>query len=282
MGGVARRAYQEPVARAEQDGDEHPTLVPAFDPEAFARDSEIRQRTQPVPADAPSIEEARRLQLQGDNEQALATATRLLDLAPLHPEAMKLARHCRAALARECLAAIGSENAVPVLGVSAEELARFSLDNVSTFLLSRIDGVARVQDVVDVAGLPPLLALRHLRNLVERGIVCVTSGQSGSPRTDPAHLTDVTEATNDFNSSTVEIGSLPSRRVGPTLSAIPVLLVARDDIARYPVDPQARALIALVNDEASIEEILVKTKTDLVVGLGLFERLAGDGLVAFV
>ena len=272
----------EPNARPDGDGDDRPTLVPNFDPGAFARDSEIRQRAEALVDEDLTVERAQRLHLEGDHEQALSVLTRLLDLAPLHPEATKLSRQCRAALARECLTAIGSETAVPVLGVSAEELARFSLDNVSTFLLSRVDGVACVRDVLDVAGLPPLLALRHLRNLVERGLVCVPPSQRRSLVTDHAGVRDERDSTSESNSSTVEIAALPSRREVPTLSAIPVLLVVRDDFARLPIDPQARALIALVNDERSVEEILVATKTDLVVGLGLFEELASNSLVAFV
>jgi hypothetical protein len=272
----------EPDARPDGDGDDRPTLVPNFDPGAFARDSEIRQRSEAIADEDLTVERAQRLHLEGDHEQALSVLTRLLDLAPLHPEATKLSRQCRAALARECLSAIGSETAVPVLGVSAEELARFSLDNVSTFLLSRIDGFACVRDVLDVAGLPPLLALRHLRNLVERGLVCVPSSPRRLPATDHTGLRDDRDATSECNSSTVEIAALPSRREVPTLSAIPVVLVSREDVARFPIDPQARALIALVNDERSVEEILVATKTDLVVGLGLFEHLAHSGLVAFV
>jgi hypothetical protein len=48
---------------------------------------------------------------------------------------------------------------------------RFALDNVSGFLLSLMDGATNVEAILDISGLPRLLALRHLRSLVERGIV---------------------------------------------------------------------------------------------------------------
>jgi hypothetical protein len=150
---------------------ERPTVVPEFDPEAFARDSEVRQHVIPEIGSQPTIERARQNHREGDHEQALFLLRHLLELAPLHPEASALAADCRAALERECLSAIGSGSAVLVAAVTAEELKRFTLDNVSAFLFSHLDGVVDVETILDISGLPRLLALRHLRSLVERGIV---------------------------------------------------------------------------------------------------------------
>jgi hypothetical protein len=167
----------EPPALREAGSDSRPTLVPVFDPEAFARDSEVNQRAAvPVGGDS-TIEQALRLHLDGKHEDALFLLTRLLELAPLHPEATKLSSDCREALERECLSAIGSEAAILVAAVSPEELKRFALDNVSGFLISRLDGTTNVESVLDISGLPRLVALRHLRSLLERGIVVVASSR---------------------------------------------------------------------------------------------------------
>jgi hypothetical protein len=157
---------------------ERPTVVPEFDPEAFARDSEIRQRAAFVAGGEPTIDRARRLHRDGQHEEALFLLTHLLELAPLHPEATKLSSECRQALERQCLSAIGSESAILVAAVSAEELKRFALDNVSGFLLSRMDGATTVENLLDISGLPRLLALRHLRSLLERGIVVVAPART--------------------------------------------------------------------------------------------------------
>ena len=82
---------------------------------------------------------------------------------------------CRQALERDCLSAIGSESSVLVVAVSPEELKRFTLDNVSGFLLSVMDGATDVETILDISGLPRLLALRHIRGLLDRGIVVVAS-----------------------------------------------------------------------------------------------------------
>ena len=164
-------------AVAEAGRDERPTLVPAFDPEAFARDSEIKQRAASVVDGEPTIDQARRLHLDGEHEQALFLLARLLELAPLHPEATKLSIDCRAALERDCLSAVGSESAILVAAVSSAELKTFALDNVSGFLLSLMDGATNTETILDISGLPRLLALRQLRSLLERGIVVVASGR---------------------------------------------------------------------------------------------------------
>jgi predicted transcriptional regulator len=75
------------------------------------------------------------------------------------------------------LSVIGRESAMLVPAVSAEELRSFSLDNVSGFLLSLMDGSTSIESILDLSGLPRLLALRHLRSLLERGIVVVASGR---------------------------------------------------------------------------------------------------------
>ena len=154
---------------------ERETVVPDFDPEAFARDSELRQRTVPEIGSEPTIDRARRFHAEGDHERALFLLTQLLHLAPLHPEASALASECRVALERGCLESVGSGAAFLVPAVDLEELKRFTLDNVSGFLLSQLDGDTDVETLLDVSGLPRLLSLRHLRGLVERGIVVVAS-----------------------------------------------------------------------------------------------------------
>jgi len=260
------------------DGDERPTVVPAFDPEAFARDSEIKQRAAVADGGEPTIDQARRHHLAGEHEEALFLLTRLLDMAPLHPEGSRLASDCRKALERECLSAIGSESAIFVVAVSPEELKRFTLDNVSAFLFSRLDGATSVEDILDISGLPRLLALRHLRNLLERGIVALASGRRRSPAPSGGGLHERLIVDDD---DVVESSVLASGLGVAALDAVALLLVAPDDLDALGLDVRARALVALVNDEASVEEILAATKTDPVEGAALFKQLAEDGIVAF-
>ena len=269
-------------AAPEADSDERPTIIPSFDPEAFARDSEIKQRAAFAADGEPTINQARRLHLDGEHEQALFLLAHLLEIAPLHPEATHLSADCRAALERECLSSVGSESAILVAAISSDELKTFGLDNVSGFLLSLMDGATNVEAILDISGLPRLLALRHLRNLLERGVVGPASGHRLSPPPEPAGGHRIREEPVADEEATIESGVLPGGIGVPTLDAVPVLLVAPGDLNALVLDPHARALAALVNDNASVEEILAATKTDLVEGAALFERLAEDGIIGFV
>jgi hypothetical protein len=160
-----------PDAPGESDPEEdRPTVIPEFDPEAFARDSELKQRTAPATGE-PTIDEARRLLETGDPEHALFLLAPLLQVAPFHSEANEISSKCRVVLERECLSAIGSLSATLVVALPQEELKGFGLDNVSGFLLSLMDGATDVETLLDLSGLPRLLALRHLRALVARGVV---------------------------------------------------------------------------------------------------------------
>ena len=151
---------------------ERQTVVPDFDPQDFAHDSEVRQRIAPeVSSDDSTLGQAKRLHDEGHHEAALFLLARLLELAPLHPEGASLEAACREALEAQCLAVIGSTSVVLVAALSPYELKRYALDNVSGFLVSQLDGMTDVEALLDIAGLPRLHALRHLRKLVERGIV---------------------------------------------------------------------------------------------------------------
>jgi hypothetical protein len=67
------------------------------------------------------------------------------------------------------------------LTVTIDELKAFALDQVSGFLLSLADGSLTVEAILDASGLPRLLALRHLRGLVDRGLLGAASGHRRPP-----------------------------------------------------------------------------------------------------
>jgi hypothetical protein len=283
MGGSPPPKNTTPPEHPALDADEpRPTVVPEFDPAAFARDSELRQRAAaPVaPSGESTIDEARLLRDRGEHERALLLLEQLLELAPLHPEATQLAAECRTALERECLSALGSERAILVAGVTTDELKSFKLDNVSAFLMSLVDGATRVESILDLAGVPRLVALRHLRNLLERGIVALASGSRSAPVSGSERPNDATPRRED--DAVLESGVLEERVGMATLDAVPILLLTRDVLDTLDLDPTVRALVALIDDRSTVEEILAATNTDLVEGAFLFERLADDGIVTFL
>jgi hypothetical protein len=158
------------------DRHERPTIVPEFDPEDFARESESRPRTEPVEVDGEStIAKAHWLHVEGKHDAALVLLAPLLESAPLHPEAIPLANECREAIER-LRAAVEWDRTLLVVAVSLDELKRHSLDSVTGYLLSLLDGATDVETLLDIAGLPRPLVLGHLRSLLERGIIAPKGG----------------------------------------------------------------------------------------------------------
>jgi hypothetical protein len=166
---VRRDAPDEPEPTSDRQ-----TVLPDFDPEAFARDSEVQLRPARLPKGGETTtEEARRLLEEGEPERALFLLARLLEQAPLHVEGNALSKECAAAFEQECLSVIGSPATVLVVALSPDELKGFGLDHVSGFFLSLMDGHTNVETLLDLCGLSRLPGLRHLRDLVQRGIVQV-------------------------------------------------------------------------------------------------------------
>jgi hypothetical protein len=67
----------------------------------------------------------------------------------------------------------------------------------------------------------------------------------------------------------------------PTLGAIVVSLVGRDDSEWFDLDDRARAIVAIIDGELIVEEILAATHTPIPEGIELFAQLARLGIVGF-
>lgn len=104
---------------------------------------------------------------------ALRFAELILGREPDNDQAKRCAENCRRRLLGLYSSKIGSMSAVPVPALSETQLRWLGLDHRSGFLLSRVDGIATVEDVLDVCGMPRLEALKTLVDLLERGAIRV-------------------------------------------------------------------------------------------------------------
>ena len=66
---------------------------------------------------------------------------------------------------RAFCACIGDMNCAPIRAIPAEELAAHGLDHRAAFLMSRMDGMLTVGDLLDIAGMPRFDALRLMAAL---------------------------------------------------------------------------------------------------------------------
>jgi hypothetical protein len=66
---------------------------------------------------------------------------------------------------RAFCACIGDMKSAPIRAISGEELAAHGLDHRAAFLMSRMDGMLTVSDLLDIAGMPRFDALRLMAAL---------------------------------------------------------------------------------------------------------------------
>jgi hypothetical protein len=105
----------------------------------------------------------------GDFSGALVAAEMVLARDPEDASARQYAAACRERLEQFYVARIGSLTRVPIVSVRDVDLRWLGLDHRAGFLLSRIDGQASLEEVLDVSGMPRLEALRTLVELCDAG-----------------------------------------------------------------------------------------------------------------
>lgn len=106
---------------------------------------------------------------------ALRFAELILGREPDNVQARQCAQNCRARLIQLYASKIGDLGGVPVQALSENQMRWLGLDHRSGFLLSRVDGLSTIEEVLDVCGMPRLEALKTLVDLLERGAIRVQS-----------------------------------------------------------------------------------------------------------
>jgi hypothetical protein len=107
----------------------------------------------------------------GDYSGALVIAEGLLEENPDHIAALGYAESCREMLRQMYQSRIGEGGLIPRVMIDSEQIRWMSLDHRSGFLLSCIDGVSSIDEILDVSGMPPLDALRIIYELLQEGAI---------------------------------------------------------------------------------------------------------------
>jgi hypothetical protein len=122
-------------------------------------------------ADAACAERMLERLAAGDYVGALTAADALLVRQPRHGDALDCAQIARSELRKLYVARLGSLERVPHLTMGPPGLLALPLDFGAGFVLSRIDEVAALGDIVSRCGLPPLDALRILSELYLQRVI---------------------------------------------------------------------------------------------------------------
>jgi hypothetical protein len=107
----------------------------------------------------------------GELERGVTAAELALSEDPESAVAQKLVHRNRDALMGVFQTYIGDLDRQPQLAKPLSELAGTSISPRAAFLLSRIDGMLSVDEILDVSGMPRLEAYRYLCQLLLRGVL---------------------------------------------------------------------------------------------------------------
>lgn len=159
----------DPAQSASGERSPRPTLIPDFDVEQFAEDSEIRERM-PTITDEVALEHAR--QLSAMPQMPTVPPVSLMGPRDSHPDidvgeddVDSLPPEDQVAILRARLAPL---TRIPVLWASAATALE---DPRAAYVAGFLDGVLPLETIVDVTGLPELDTLRVLDRLAAQGLV---------------------------------------------------------------------------------------------------------------
>ncbi|HEU4578189.1 MAG TPA: hypothetical protein VFS67_08045 [Polyangiaceae bacterium] len=131
-----------------------------------------REKAAPPPVSARAgVRELEECYAVGDYSRALQIAEQMLARSPDDLAARRYAQNCRDVLTQMFAARIGPLDQVISVVVSPEEVQWLSLDHRAGFLLSLVDGMSTVDEILDISGMTRLDALKILHDLAEQQVV---------------------------------------------------------------------------------------------------------------
>lgn len=110
----------------------------------------------------------------GDFTGALVVAESILDANPDDEDAKRYAQSCREVLTQMYAARIGPMDQIATVAVPPDQITWLSLDHRAGFLLSLVDGVSSIEEILDISGMSRLDALRIMYTLVQQNVVTLS------------------------------------------------------------------------------------------------------------
>jgi hypothetical protein len=128
----------------------------------------------PAPSHDPEVVDMKDRYATGDFSGALVIAEGILETVPDHDEALRCQARCTEVLSQMYLARLGSLRQVVQVALSAEQIRWLSLDHRAGFLLSLVDGISSIEELLDISSMPRLEALRILYGLLDQRVIALS------------------------------------------------------------------------------------------------------------
>ncbi len=136
--------------------------------------SGLESRSPARPVSDPAMRALADRYATGDFSGALVVAEGMLEATPDHPEALRYAQNCRDVLMQMYTARLGALDQVVNMAIPSDQIRWLSLDHRAGFLLSLVDGISSVEELLDISGMPRLDALRIFYSLVQEQVISLT------------------------------------------------------------------------------------------------------------
>jgi hypothetical protein len=129
--------------------------------------------TEPAPHPAGAIRDVQDRYAAGDYSGALMVAEGILQADPNNADAQRYVHSCRDVLTHMYTARLGPLDRVAKVAIPVDQIRWLSLDHRAGFLLSLVDGTSRIEEILDISGMPHLDALRILLTLLEQRVIVI-------------------------------------------------------------------------------------------------------------
>jgi hypothetical protein len=149
----------------------NPPSVPSERPAEQAPAPEIELA--PGGALEPAYAEMKDRYAMGDFTGALVIAESVLEVEQSDAEALRYAESCRKVLTQMYAARLGALDRVVSVAVPADQIRWLSLDHRAGFLLSLVDGISTLEEILDISGMTRLEALRIMYALLEQRVITI-------------------------------------------------------------------------------------------------------------
>jgi hypothetical protein len=121
----------------------------------------------------PAYAEMKDRYAMGDFTGALVIAESVLEVEQSDAEALRYAESCRKVLTQMYAARLGALDRVVSVAVPADQIRWLSLDHRAGFLLSLVDGISTLEEILDISGMSRLEALRIMYALLEQRVITI-------------------------------------------------------------------------------------------------------------
>lgn len=143
----------------------------------FTSDSPVPEPAQASASSQSPVVDMKDRYAVGDFTGALVIAESILEGDPDHPEARRYSESCREVLTQMYAARLGQLDQVVSVAVPADQIRWLSLDHRAGFLLSLVDGMTSIEEILDVSGMTRLDALRIMFTLLQQRVIGLEAGR---------------------------------------------------------------------------------------------------------